>query len=177
MLKFFTRLEKTRNFVILIFAVLMVASLVFWGGSGISSNATVDPSRSTETAASVSGEEITIGELYRQKQAYAQYSQGRPYPSKLLLDGMIVSRITRVEAERLGLTASDAEVAAKIREDFKPPEGKPFDQKIYEQNVIQQSGSIAAFEDEIRDNISANKLRAFITSAVTVSEEDVLKDF
>ena len=177
MLKFFNRLEKTRNFFILIFAVLMVASLVFWGGSGIQSNANVDPSRSQETAASVSGEEITVGELYRQKQAYSRFSQGRPYPTKLLLDGMIASRITRVEAERLGLTASDAEVAAKIKEDFKPQDGKPFDQKIYEQNVIQQSGSIAAFEEGVRDDISGSKLRAFITSGVTVSEEEVLKDF
>ena len=177
MLKFFNRLEKTRNFFILIFGVLMVASLVFWGGSGIQSNATVDPSRSTETAASVSGEEITVGELYRQKQMYSRYSQGRPYPAKLLLDGMIASRITRVEAERLGLTASDAEVASKIREDFKSQDGKPFDQKIYEQNIIQQSGSIAAFEEGVRDDVSGNKLRAFITSGVTVSEEEVLKDF
>lgn len=177
MLKFFNRLEKTRNFFILIFGVLMVASLVFWGGSGIRSNATVDPSRSTETAAKVKGEEITVGELYRQKQLYSRYSQGRPYPAKLLLDGMIASRITRVEAERLGLTASDAEVAAKIREDFKPQDGKPFDQKVYEQNVIQQSGSIAAFEEGVRDDISGNKLRAFITSGVSVSEEEVLKDF
>ncbi len=177
MLKFFNRLEKTRNFFILIFGVLMVASLVFWGGSGISSNASVDPSRSTETAAKVSGEEITVGELYRQKQMYSRYTQGRPYPAKLLLDGMIASRITRVEAARLGLTASDAEVATKIREDFKTEDGKPFDQKIYEQNVIQQSGSIAAFEEGVRDDISANKLRAFITSGVSVSEEEVLKDF
>ena len=177
MLKFFNRLEKTRNFFILIFGVLMVASLVFWGGSGISSNASVDPSRSTETAAKVSGEEITVGELYRQKQMYSRYTQGRPYPAKLLLDGMIASHITRVEAARLGLTASDAEVATKIREDFKTEDGKPFDQKIYEQNVIQQSGSIAAFEEGVRDDISANKLRAFITSGVSVSEEEVLKDF
>ena len=177
MLKFFTRLEKTRNFVILIFGVLMVASLVFWGGSGIQSSATVDPSRSTETAASVSGEDITVGELYRQKEMYSRFSQGRPYPAKLLLDGMIASRMTRVEADRLGLTASNAEVAAKIREDFKPQDGKPFDQKVYEQNVMQQAGSVAAFEEGVRDDISANKLRAFITSGVSVSEEEVLKDF
>src|SRR4030095_4377301 len=105
MLKFFNRLEKTRNFFILIFGVLMVASLVFWGGSGIrSTNVGADPSRSTETAAKVSGEEITVGELYRQKQMYSRFSQGRPYPAKLLLDGMIASRITRVEADRAGTT-------------------------------------------------------------------------
>jgi peptidyl-prolyl cis-trans isomerase D len=177
MLKFFNRLEKTRNFVLLVFAVLMVASLVFWGGSGIGGPANTDLARSEETVASVSGEEITVGELYRQREMYSRFSQGRPYPAKMLLDGMIASRITRVEAERLGLAASDAEVAAKIRKDFQPQDGKPFDQKIYEQNVIQQSGSIAAFEDGVRDDISGDKLRAFITSGVTVSEEEVLKDF
>jgi hypothetical protein len=57
MLKFINRLEKTRNVVILIFAVLMVVSLVFWGGSGIGGTASVDPARSTEIAASVSGED------------------------------------------------------------------------------------------------------------------------
>ena len=30
MLKFFTRLEKTRNFVLLVFSILMVGSLVFF---------------------------------------------------------------------------------------------------------------------------------------------------
>ena len=177
MLKFFNRLEKTRNFVLLLFAILMVASLVFWGGSNMGGPTVADPSRSTETAASVSGEEITVGELYQRKKMYSQYMQGRSYPAKMLLDGMIASRITRVEAERLGLTASDAEVAAKIREDWKPSDGKPFDQKIYEQNVIQQAGSIAAFEQGVRDDISGEKLRALITAGVTVSEEEVLKDF
>ena len=176
MLKFFNRLEKTRNFVLLIFAVLMVASLVFFYAP-TPNTAGADLSRSEETAASVSGEEITVGELYRQREMYSRFSQGRPYPVKMLLDGMIASRITRVEADKLGLTASDAEVAAKIREQFKPEEGKPFDQKIYEQNVIQQSGSIAAFEEGVRDDISGEKLRAFITAGVTVSEEEVLKDF
>src|SRR5688500_9264865 len=176
MLKFFTRLEKTRNFVLLLFAIIMVLSLVLFYAPS-QNNVGANLAVSQETAASVSGEEITVGELYRQKEMYSRFSQGRPYPAKMLLDGMIASRITRVEAERLGMTASDAEVAAKIREDFKPQDGKPFDQKIYEQNVIQQSGSIAAFEDGVRDDISSNKLRAFITSGVTVSEEDVLKDF
>ena len=176
MLKFFNRLEKTRNFVLLTFAIVMVASLIFFYAPSQNPVGT-NPGLSQETAASVSGEEITVGELYRQKEAYSRFSQGRPYPAKMLLDGMIASRITRVEAERLGLTASDAEVAAKIREDFKPQDGKPFDQKIYEQNVIQQAGSIAAFEQGVRDDISAEKLRAFITSGVTVTEEEVLRDF
>lgn len=176
MLKFFNRLEKTRNFVLLVFAVLMVASLVFFyaptrGDLG------ANLARSTETAASISGEEITVGELYRQKENSNRESQGRPYPVKLILDGLISSRITRVEAERLGLTASDAEVAARIRENFKPEPGKPFDQKRYEQNITEQFGSVSSFEESVRDDISAGKLRAFLSSGVTVSEQELLKDF
>lgn len=176
MLKFLNRLEKTRNFVILAIAIFMVASLVFFF-LPTRNVPTADLSRSEETVARVSGEYITVGELYRQREMFSQYSQGRPYPAKMLLDGMIASRITRVEAERLGLTASDAEVAAKIREIFKPQDGKPFDQKIYEQNVTRQAGTVAKFEQGVRDDISAEKLRAFITSGVSVSEEELLKDF
>jgi peptidyl-prolyl cis-trans isomerase D len=176
MLKFFNRLEKTRNFFILIFAVLMVTSLVFFYrpmGGGVSANL----ARSEETAAKVSGEKITLGELYRQREAYSRYTQGRPYPAKLVLNGLIGSRIARVEAERLGLTATDAEVAAAIREQFKDPSGKPFDQTRYQQLVTEQAGSVANYEQGVRDELSGNKLRAFLTSGVTVSEQELLNDF
>lgn len=176
MLKFFNRLEKTRNFVLLIFAVVMVASLVLLipQDSGLQGT---NLAQSTETAASVAGEEITVGELYRQKEYYTQMMQGRPYPVKSILNSTIGSRITRLEAERLGLTASDVEVAEAIRESFKSQDGKPFDQKRYEQNAVNQAGSVAKFEEGIRDSISADKLRAFLTSGITVSDEEVLKDF
>ena len=176
MLKFFNRLEKTRNFFILIFAVLMVTSLVFFYAPS-SSGVVANLARSEETVAKVSGETISVGELYRQREVYSRYSQGRPYPANLVLNGLISSRIARVEAERLGLTASDAEVAAAIREQFRSEDGKPLEQAKYEQMVTEQAGSVAAFEQSVRDDVSANKLRAFLTSGVTVSEEELLTDF
>ena len=175
MLKFFNRLEKTRNFVLLLFAILMVGSLVLFYAPtqrGVETNL----SSSTETVAKVAGEKISVGELSRQKEQYSQYAQGRSFPAKMLLNGLITSRIARVEAARLGLTASDAEVASDIRDQFKSSD-KPFDQKTYEDNVTSQYGSVAAYEDSVRDEISARKLEAFITSGVTVSEEEVLNDF
>lgn len=176
MLKFFNRLEKTRNFVLLVFAILMVGSLVFFYTPARNSF-TVNLSQSDETVAAVSGNKISVGELVRQKENYSQFSRGQTIPSKTILDGLIGSRITRVEAERLGLTASDAEVAAAIREQNKPADGKPFDQATYEQNVMQSFGNIASYEQSVRDDISAKKLDAFLTSGVTVSEEEVLNDF
>ncbi len=177
MLKFFNRLEKTRNFFILIFAVIMVVSLVFWNRSSTNTAAGSNLTRSTETVASVSGEKITVGEVATQKEQYSQMMQGRSMPAKSMLEGLIASRISRIEAERLGLTASDAEVAAAIREQNKPEDGKAFDQERYEMNVREQFGSIAAYEQRVRDDVSSRKLNAFISAGVTVSEEEVLSDF
>ena len=62
MLKFFNRLEKTRNFVLILFAVIMVLSLVLLYAP------TPDPTmatmtRSTETVVKVGGVSVTAGEL------------------------------------------------------------------------------------------------------------------
>ncbi len=65
MLKFFNRLEKTRNFVLLLFAVIMVASLVLFY-KPTDSTLGANLARSEETAAKVSGEYITVGDLARQ---------------------------------------------------------------------------------------------------------------
>jgi len=59
---------------------------------------------STETAASVAGEKISVGEVVRQKENYNRFMRGQTTPTKTVLDGLIGGRITRIEAERLGLT-------------------------------------------------------------------------
>lgn len=170
MLKFFKRMERTRNFLLLLFAVVMVISLiVFYAPTGdIQENL----SSSTEAAATVGGDKITIGELARQQQNMQQ-----PLPASFLLDSLIRQRMIKHEAERLGLTATDAEVAQEIREIFTPTDGKPIDQDRYEQNAVTQAGSVKAFEQQIRDQLSNRKVQAFITSGVTVSEEEVLDSF
>lgn len=176
MLKFFTRLEKTRNFVLLLFAVVMVGSLVLFYAPN-PNTALANLAASEETAAKVAGYPVTVGEIVRQKENFERFSRGQSYPTKTILESLISGRITRAEAARLGLTASDAEVAAKIREDFKPEDGKPFDQARYEQSVTEQFGSISTYEQSVRDSLSSRKLEAFVTSGVTVSEEEVLEEF
>jgi peptidyl-prolyl cis-trans isomerase D len=177
MLTFFKRLEKTRNFVLLLFAIVMVGSLVFFY-TPTRNTMTANLAQSEETAASVSGHTITVGEIVRQKENIAQFTGGRQsIPAESVLQGLIGSRIVRIEAARLGLTASDAEVAAAIREQNKSTDGKPFDQAIYERNVTESYGSISDYEQRIRDDLSARKLEAFLTSGVTVSEQEVIEDY
>lgn len=176
MLKFFNRLEKTRNFVLLAFAVVMVLSLVlFYKPSDPALGAGL--TRSEETAAKVSGEYITVGEVARQKEGISRQGRGGSIPARSILNSLISTRVARVEANRLGLRASDAEVAAYIRKSFKPTDGKPFDQAAYEADAVEQEGSVAVFEERIRDGLSAQKLRAFLTSGITISEEELLEDF
>jgi len=167
-------MEKTRNAVLLVFGILMVVSLVGWG---ITSVISTDPRTNTsagsgEIAAKVGSEKVTVGEL-------AALKQGRAgsLPSKYLINSLIGQRIIRVEANRLGLRASDAEVAAEIRKGLKDETGAAIDQKRYEENVASQYGSVAAYEQTVRDQISGQKLEAFLTAGVTVGEEEVLKDF
>lgn len=170
MLKFFSRLEKTKNFVLIIFAVIMVASLVLFYAPH--NNQQVDLSTSTETAAKVGGDKITVGEIAAINRQY-----NGMMPAEQILKSLIPTRIVRAEAERLGLTASDAEVADYIRQQNKSEDGTPFNQSEYERNAVAQAGSIKAYEQSIRDVLSGQKLEAYITSGVSISEDEVLNDF
>ena len=172
MLKFFSRLERTRNFVLLVFAFIMVASLILFYAPARNSGSQENLTRSDETVAKVGSEKITVGEM-----ATIMQSRGSQLPAKFLLNPLISQRIMRIEAKRLGFAASDVEVADFIRKNMKPEEGKPFDQAKYEQYAITQAGSVSAFEQSLRDSISSQKLEAFLTSGVTVSEDEVVKDF
>lgn len=176
MLKFFKRMERTRNFVLLFFAILMVLSLVLFYAPARDSVQT-NLSRSEDTVAKIDSEYVTVGELVTQQQSLSSRFGGRGIPAKSLLDGLISSRIARIEADKLGLRASDAEVAASLREQLKTDDGKPFDQARYERIAIDQAGSVAAFEQQERDRLSAQKLQAFISSGVSVSEEEVINDY
>jgi peptidyl-prolyl cis-trans isomerase D len=175
MLRFFSRLERTRNFVLLVFAIVMVASLVLFYAPS-SNNVQANLARSEETLAKVGAKQITVGELVRQKEGTDRFG-GQTPPTKFMLDTMIRTRIASAEADRLGLQATDAELAAEIRRRNKSEDGTPFDQKVYEQGATDQYGSVAAYENSVREDLAQQKLFAFLTSSVTASEEEVLNDF
>jgi peptidyl-prolyl cis-trans isomerase D len=126
--------------------------------------------RSTETVAKVGSENITLGEVATISQQF------RGATGSQIVSSLIPVRIVRQEAARLGLTATDAEVRDEILLRNTPPD-RPFDQRRYEQNVTSQYGSIKAYEQSVRDELSAEKLRAFITSGASVSEEELLNNF
>ena len=177
MLKFFSRLEKTRNVVILLFAVLVIFGMVFFYAPQRSTVQT-NLNLSDEAAANVGNSVITVGEIASEQDSRSRYSQSRmPGQTKLILESLISNKLTSEEALRLGFYATDEEVKTEILEQNKPPDGKPFDLKKYEQQMSESFGSVAKYEQKVREQIASTKLYAFLTSAISVSEEQVLNDY
>src|SRR5213082_2503437 len=189
MLKQLSKLERTRNVLILGFVGLMAVSLVlfFRPNSGSSQ---IEPTRSSEVLAAVGGEEITVGEFATQKQRIQQqFSQfggqislmQMGYTDEKILDSLIIKKVAVLEAGRLGLGASEGEVKERIANTFRDPTGKfllldasgKFDMSRYQERV----GDIPMFERGVAEDIAREKLEAFITASVRISEDDVREDF
>jgi len=189
MLKQLSRFERTSKVLILGFVGLMAVSLVLFfrpnsGPSGL------ETTSSTEVLATVGGEDITLGEFATQKQnvqmQFARFGgqislAQMGYTDDKILDGLIQRKVALLEAKRLGLEASTAEVNERIRKNFSDASGKltlldasgKLDMSKYQQRV----GDVAAFERGVAEDIAREKLEAFISASVRVSEEDVQSEF
>src|ERR1043165_5380381 len=93
MLKQLGRLERTRNIIILGFAVLMAVSLIIFYAPGRNAS-TLDPSKNTAVVAKVGSNEITIADVAQVRENYKQMFGGRISLAQLggnkrFLDGLI----------------------------------------------------------------------------------------
>jgi peptidyl-prolyl cis-trans isomerase D len=182
MLKQFSRMEKTRNWIIILFAALMGLSLIFFyapGGRGALSPLGAN----NEVVAEVRGDEITVGDLNRAMESTARMQQmfggqfsmaGR---ERMMLDGVISSRIVRQEAARLKLWPSDEELRTEIRRQFKDASGNFIGVERYQEQVSSLYGTVEKFEDELRTDLARQKLSAFVGAGVQVSEAEVQREF
>lgn len=182
MLKQFSRARGSHKYIVIVFAALMGLSLILFYAPG-RNQVNANPAMNTEVLAKVNRDEITVADLYRQKQAYQQRFGGQFSLSQLglndksMLDGLVRSKIVAQEAVRLSLGASDAEVNKAVHEQFKDESGKFIGVDKYKERIGRAYGSVERFENELRESIAADKLRAFVTAGVSVSEEEVREDF
>src|SRR5215213_705766 len=181
MLKQLARLERTRNIIIVLFAILMAVSLVMFYAPGRSAS-NIDPTRNTEVVAKVGSANITIADVARIRENYAQMFGGRVNLAQLggnkrFLEGLISKQVIAQEAARLGLSASDAELAEKIRKQFTDASGTFVGFERYKESVTARYGDIEKFENDIRDEIAQEKLRAFVSASVNVSDAEVEEEY
>ena len=181
MLKQLGRLEHTKKIIVGGFIVLMIVSLIVFFAPGRSARF-VDPSKNKEVLAKVGSDEITVADLARIRESYAQMFGGTASLAQLggnkrFLDGLIRDRVIAQEAARLELAASDAEVADRIRKQFTDASGKFVGLDKYMDAITARYGDIETYERDVRDGIAQEKLRAFVTSSVNVSDEEVEESY
>ena len=181
MLKQLGRLERTRNIIILGFAVLMAVSLIIFYAPG--RNATsLDPAKNTTVIAKVGSAEITVADVAQIRENYRQMFGGRVSLAQLggnkrFLDGLISKHVIAQEAERLGLGASDGELREKIMKQFSDVSGQFIGFDRYKESVTARFGDIEKFENDLRAEIAQDKLKAFVSSSVNVSDDEVQQEY
>jgi len=181
MLKQLGRLERTRNIVIVGFVILMAVSLIMFFGPGRSANR-IDPSRDPDVIAKVGSESITVADLARIRENYMQMFGGKINLAQLggnkrFLDGLISKLVIKQEAERLGLGASDAEVLEMRNKQFTDASGKPVPHDRYLEIVKARYGDIDTYDSELRAEIAQEKLRAFVTASINVSDTEIEQEY
>ena len=181
MLKNLARLERTRNIIIIGFAVLMAVSLIFFYAPGRTTS-NIDPTKNTEVVAKVGSKNITVAELARMRDNMMQMYGGRANLGALggnrrFLDILISKQVIVQEAERLGLGVGDAELQERLMKQYTDASGQFVGYDRYKESITARYGDVESFENEMRDGFAQEKLRAFITASVNVSDDEVREEF
>jgi peptidyl-prolyl cis-trans isomerase D len=174
-------------------ALVVLAFIVFYIPSFLNDPTAVGAGAApTEVIAEVEGRSVTAGQFQQrynsQIQAYRS-AYGAGLSDQLLrqlgidqqiLQQMVDEQAALVEAERHGIRVSDEELAQQI---FAIPglqeNGRFVGEQRYEQILRSQNPPMtkATFEETLRRSLMIDKLRAALTDWMTVSNDDVEREF
>lgn len=193
MLRFLSQRTGIRKALLWGFVVVLVLGLgIVFVAPNNSVLGSYAPLGSSTVVASVDGYAITLSELRNQLKVYGMNPQnnpmGRPeqepaveylYPQygKQAIDTLVNARLVRREADRYNIGATTKEMQDRITSMFIGPDGKWIGTPAYQVRLRQQGLSVESFEREIADSIVEEKLRNFLTSAVTVSDREIEEDY
>ena len=169
-----------------IICIMMVVTLIPGGSSltdflGLGMNENV--------VAKVDGQEISVQDVQERarnmaRQRYPQVPADKvlPFIIPQVADGMVSQALFLSEARRLGLRATDTDLRYLLEHgQFAPvlfPNGKFVGQSEYQAFVSSQFNlSVPQFEDEVRKQITMDKLREAIEGGVVVTEAELQKQF
>ena len=145
----------------------------------------------TDVIAQVGDREITVGEFravyLRQLQNYQTQSGGEITAEILqsmgidrqILQQMIDEYAALQEAERLGVTVTDAEVRERVVSlPVFQQDGQFIGEQAYLQTLRAQSPPISAalFEEDIRRSLMLERLQAAVTDWITVTDDDLQRE-
>jgi len=140
-----------------------------WYSRFLSSGATVTQTRV---------DELTRNELRQRGPQYENNAMLMQFFEQQVGQQLVQQQVLLQEAHRLGITATDADVRHFLHSgptgEVLFPDGKYIGDQAYAQLVNDRLNmSVKQFEDSIKDDITARRLEALITSGVTVSDQEV----
>jgi peptidyl-prolyl cis-trans isomerase D len=183
------RMRRHRNWLKWSLGLVCLAFVIFYIPDFLRSSGA---DASGDTIAKVEGQEITAGEFRRnyeaQLQAYRSAYGGNVSEQLLkqlgietqLVQQMVDERAALAEADRLGITVSDEEVRQRI---FSLPafqeNGAFIGEQRYQQllRLNRPPMSPAEFEDNIRRQLTIEKLRAALTDWMSIPDSELEKEY
>ncbi len=187
------RMRQHKNWLKWSLALVVLALVVFFIPDFMTPGVTTSGgAASTETVAQVGGQALTAGEFQQrysaQVQAYRAQFGGSMSDQLLrqlgveqqILSQMVDEQVALIEADRHGLTVSDAEVAQQILAMPGLQENGVFIGEARYQQLLRSQlppMTVASFEARVRRGLLADKLRTALTDWVAVSDADVDREF
>ncbi|MGH9802482.1 MAG: SurA N-terminal domain-containing protein, partial [Blastocatellia bacterium] len=191
MLRFFAKLERSRNLVLLTFCALLVVGLVaFYAipNQSLGAGNLANSSEGDIVVAKVGSQEIKLKEFSAQVSQMAQFlGRGQTFPLETLkslgigdqaLEQLISNKLVLDQAGQLNLIGSDGEVFDAIKRQYADPNTGAFIGKDeYVRRLRLQGFDVGAFEQDRRNEITVRKIRSYLTSAEQVSDHDIEEKF
>src|SRR5262245_43457019 len=187
MLRFFAKLERSRNFVLLIFCGLLLIGLIAFYIPTDYLGPGMGPARSSEdktVIAKVGSQEITLKDYKAVLTALlSNFSrQGNSIPlaiaqrigyDKQAIDQLISKCLILDQGSELNLIATNSEVNDMIRRQFVGPDGAFIGKNEYLRRIKLNGWDVEEYESDLRDEITSRKVRNFLISAAQVSGRDI----
>ncbi len=178
------KLQKALLTSVLVFiAALMVITLIpggFLGDSFGFGNSTPG------VLAQIGDQQVTTQEVEARAQ---QIREQRNYPQQLMpyirqqaAEGLVTTRAMLVEANRLGLKATDADVRQELQTGYWGealfPKGQFVGETAYEDFVMKNLRmGVGEFETAIKDELLLRKLRGLVADGVMISPEELKENY
>ncbi|HKQ74486.1 MAG TPA: SurA N-terminal domain-containing protein [Blastocatellia bacterium] len=187
MLRFFAKLERSRNFLLWSFCALLLIGLIAFYIPTEYLGPGIGPARSSEdktVIAKVGSQEITLREyktvLTGMLSSFSQRGSSIPLSiarsvgyDKQAIDQLISKRLILDQGDELNLVGTNSEVNDMIRRQFLGPDGVFIGKSEYLRRIKLNGWDVEEYESNLRDEITSRKVRDFLISAAQVSERDI----
>jgi peptidyl-prolyl cis-trans isomerase D len=182
MLDFFRRRKSSFKWVWLLLIFIFSVSLVFMY-IPFDDLGTVSI---TNDVAEIGSQSVSAREFQNAYRNYMSRMSGQISPEMLkafrferqIMDALVIRRVISEEAKRVGLSVSPEEVEQKILENPVFQQAGNFIGHAQYQMILGQNNlTVDEFESSVADDILADKLKSFLTASVTLTDDEVEKEY